>query len=305
MEFRKLGSTPFDVSRIALGCVTFGREISEAESFRLMDYAVQQGINLFDTAEAYGEGASETIVGKWLRHSGARDRIVLQTKVTTNFSAPHVREAMQRSLDRLQLDRVDLYLMHSFDAQRPLEESLESMTWAVQAGLATSIGCSNFNAAQLQSATEISRERGLAPLEVLQPAYSLVARDAEHDLFPLCAANRIGITSYSPLAAGFLTGKYTPDRSTMPAGSRFAIKPAHADIYFRDENFRLVEQLRAAAAASGHSMAALAMGWVLNCQAIDSVLVGARHIDHLDNAIDALKARAELAAAVEPIAHGS
>lgn len=305
MEFRKLGSTPFEVSRIALGCVTFGREISQDDSFRLMDYAVEQGINLFDTAEAYGEGASERIVGAWLRASGCRDRVVLQTKVTTNFSQDHVREALQRSLERLQCDTVDLYLMHSFDATRPLEESLASMQWAVGSGLATSIGCSNFNATQLRSAVSIARERSLASIAVLQPIYNLAARDAEKDLFPLCAVNRIGITSYSPLGAGFLTGKYTPDRGAMPEGSRFAIKPAHADIYFNDANFQLVARLRAAADASGHSMAALAMGWVLHCEAIDSVLVGARHTGHIDNAIAALQARSELAAIAAEIARAA
>ena len=305
MELRKLGSTPFEVSRIALGCVTFGREISQDDSFRLMDYAVEHGINLFDTAEAYGEGASERIVGAWLRATGSRDRIVLQTKVTTNFSPAHVQEALHRSLERLQCDTVDLYLMHSFDAQRPLEESLASMQWAIASGLAKAIGCSNFNAAQLQSAVDVARDCGLAPIEVLQPIYNLAARDAEKDLFPLCAANRIGVTSYSPLGAGFLTGKYTPDRGALPEGSRFAIKPAHADIYFNDANFEIVERLRAASAKSGHSTAALAMGWVLHCDAIDSVLVGARHTGHIDNAIAAMKARSELAAIAREALHAA
>jgi len=296
MEIRKLGSTPFETSRLALGCVTFGREIGEADSFHLMDYAVAQGMRLFDTAEAYGEGASERIVGAWLRQSGNRDRIVLQTKVTTGFSLDHVREALERSLERLQCDHVDLYLMHSFDAQRPLEESLEAMTWAVESGKARAIGCSNFTADQLRRAVQISRERNLAPIEVLQPVYNLLARDAARDMFPLCAEHRIGITSYSPLGAGFLTGKYTPDRAAMPAGSRFAIKPAHADIYFRDENFRIVDRLRAVSQATGHAMAALAMGWVLRCSAIDSVLIGARHTGHIDNAVQALAQCEELAA---------
>jgi aryl-alcohol dehydrogenase-like predicted oxidoreductase len=192
--------------------------------------------------------------------------------------------------------------MHSFDAERPLAESLEAMTWAVESGLARAIGCSNSSAAQLREAIAVSRERNLARIEVLQPVYNLVARDAARELFPLCAAHRIGITSYSPLAAGFLTGKYTPDRSALPERSRFAIKPAHADIYFTEENFRVVERLRAVAEATGHSMAALAMGWVLNCEGIDTVLTGARHTVHIDNAIAALTVRAELAAALETAA---
>jgi aryl-alcohol dehydrogenase-like predicted oxidoreductase len=303
MEYRKLGGTlPLEASRIGLGCVTFGREIGEAESLRLMDHAVANGINLFDTAEAYGEGASERIVGRWLRDRGCRERVIVQTKVTGGYSLGHVREALARSLERLECERVDLYLMHSFDAERPLAESLEAMTWAVESGLARAIGCSNFSAAQLREAIAVSRERNLARIEVLQPVYNLVARDAARELFPLCAAHRIGITSYSPLAAGFLTGKYTPDRSALPERSRFAIKPAHADIYFTEENFRVVERLRAVAEATGHSMAALAMGWVLNCEGIDTVLTGARHTVHIDNAIAALTVRAELAAALETAA---
>ncbi|MFN9754732.1 MAG: aldo/keto reductase [bacterium] len=303
MQIRALGSTPFMVGRIALGCVTFGREIDEAAAFELMDYAVEQGINLFDTAEAYGEGASERIVGRWLRARGCRDRIVLQTKVTTDFSMAHVREALARSLDRLQCEQVDVYLMHSYDAGRPIEESLEAMTWSVDAGKAQTIGGSNFTMEQLRAALAASLARNLAPLRVLQPVYNLVAREAEQSLFPLCAEHGIGITSYSPLGAGFLTGKYTGDRSAMPAGSRFAIKPAHADLYFHPANFEVLAQLRRLAEASGHSLATLAMAWVLRQPAIDSVLTGARDKSHLDNALHCMRHLTELAAVWEDAAH--
>lgn len=303
MQIRTLGSTPFMVGRVALGCVTFGREIGEAAAFELMDYAVEQGINLFDTAEAYGEGASERIVGRWLRARGCRDQIVLQTKVTTDFSPAHVREACARSLDRLQCERVDVYLMHSYDARRPIAESLEAMTWTVDAGRAEAIGCSNFTAEQLRTAVEAGAARQLAPLRVLQPVYNLVAREAEDRLFALCAEHGIGITSYSPLGAGFLTGKYSGDRTAMPAGSRFAIKPAHADLYFHPANFAALDQLRRLSETTGHSLATLAMAWVLRQPAVDSVLTGARDKSHLDNALHCLRHLAELAAVWEDAAH--
>jgi aryl-alcohol dehydrogenase-like predicted oxidoreductase len=177
------------------------------------------------------------------------------------------------------------------------------MTWSVDAGKAQTIGGSNFTMEQLRAALAASLARNLAPLRVLQPVYNLVAREAADGLFRLCAEHGIGITSYSPLGAGFLTGKYTGDRSAMPAGSRFAIKPAHADLYFHPANFEVLAQLRRLAEASGHSLATLAMAWVLRQPAIDSVLTGARDKSHLDNALHCMRHLTELAAVWEDAAH--
>jgi aryl-alcohol dehydrogenase-like predicted oxidoreductase len=295
IETRFVSSKEIEVTRIGLGCVTFGREIDEGESYRVLDHADSFGINFFDTAEAYGEGASERIVGHWLEKRGRRDDIVLQTKVTTCFTHEHVREAVEKSLDRLRTDHLDIYLMHSFDRERPIEEALEAMAWVLDSRKARVIGCSNFTAWQLRLALQASIRLSLPRLEVIQPVYNLVAREAEEDLFPLCLANRLGIMTYSPLAAGFLTGKYTEDRAAMPAGSRFAIRPAHADLYFTAENFRTVERLRDLSLLSKKSMPLLAMAWALSCDAIDCVLVGARAPEHLDNAVAALSARSALA----------
>jgi aryl-alcohol dehydrogenase-like predicted oxidoreductase len=310
LEKRRLGKTDIQVSRLGLGCVTFGREIDEATSSRLMGSALDLGITLIDTAEAYGGGqarqyrrntlgvddvreassemhSSEKIIGRWLKSSGNRSRVVLQTKVTTNFTRQHLQEAIDASLGRLQTDWIDLYLFHSFDAKTPLEEGLEALTRAVEQGKVRVAGCSNFSATQVREGLAISSSRGLQRLEEVQPPYSLVERSIESDLLPLCAQEQIAVVSYSPLGAGFLSGKY--ERSSIPKGSRFDVIPGHADIYFTDQKFAIVERLRQKSDETGQSLVQLAMGWVLKKPGITSVLVGASRAGHLENAIEALE----------------
>jgi aryl-alcohol dehydrogenase-like predicted oxidoreductase len=296
---------------LGLGCTTFGREIDEASSCRVMAAALDLGLTLFDTAEAYGGGqarqyrrnafgvddvrevssemhSSEKIIGRWLKASGNRSRIILQTKVTANFTKQHVLEAINASLQRLQTDWIDLYLFHSFDATTPLAEGLEAMTLAVEQGKIRAGGCSNFSASQLEQSLDISKHGGCRRLEEIQPPYSLVARQIEADLLPLCEKERIGVVAYSPLAAGFLSGKYEPDRSAIPKGSRFDVIPGHADIYFNERNFDIVERLRRKSKEVDVSMVRLAMGWLLQKKNITSVLVGATRVDHLENAVAAM-----------------
>jgi aryl-alcohol dehydrogenase-like predicted oxidoreductase len=311
LEKRHLGKTDVQVSRLGLGCTTFGREIDEALSFRVMAAALDFGLTLFDTAEAYGGGqaqqyrrnafgvddvrevsselhSSEKIIGRWLKASGNRSRIALQTKVTTNFTQQHVHEAIDASLQRLQTDWIDLYLFHSFDATTPLEEGLEAMTRAVEQGKIRAGGCSNFSASQFEQSLEISKHGGQR-LEEVQPPYSLVARQIEAELLPLCEREQIGVVVYSPLAAGFLSGKYQPDRAAIPKGSRFDVIPGHADIYFNQQNFDVVEKLRRKSEQCDVSMVRLAMGWVLQKERVTSVLVGATGVHHLENAVAALE----------------
>ncbi len=312
MEKRPLGNTDVQVSRLGLGCTTFGREIDETSSCRVMAAALDFGLTLFDTAEAYGGGqaqqyrrnafgvddvrevssemhSSEKIIGRWLKASGNRSRITLQTKVTTNFTQQHVQEAIDASLQRLQTDWIDLYLFHSFDAKTPLEVGLEAMTRAVEQGKIRAGGCSNFSASQLAQSLEISKQGGCRRLQEVQPPYSLVARQIEADLLPLCEKEQIGVVVYSPLAAGFLSGKYQPDRAAIPKGSRFDVIPGHADIYFNEQNFDTVEKLRRKSERIDVSMVRLAMGWVLQKKSITSVLVGATGAHHLENAVAAME----------------
>jgi aryl-alcohol dehydrogenase-like predicted oxidoreductase len=297
-------------SRLGLGCTTFGREITEADAFALMDYAVAHGITLFDTAEAYGGGqarayrrekfgvddtrevsgemhSSEKIIGRWLKARGNRDRITLVTKISKNFTRAHVRTALEASLQRLQTDRVEQYLCHSFDPATPVGETNLAMDAVIKAGLARTAGCSNFTAPQLQSALNDSKRSGSHRLEVVQLGYNLVK--AQDDIFAVVAREKLSFQAYSPLAAGFLSGKYTPDRSSIPKGTRFDVIPAHADIYFTDRNFRRVKLLHQLARESGVPAVQLAMAWVFQNPLVTTVLVGARTEAHLANALAAEK----------------
>jgi aryl-alcohol dehydrogenase-like predicted oxidoreductase len=275
--------------RIGLGCVTFGREITEAASFEIMDYALEHGITLFDTAEAYGLGhASETIIGRWLRSRRCRESITLVTKITTSFNQRHVREALTASLERLGTDYTDLYLFHSFDASMPQEESVAAMDAVVKSGLARAGGCSNYSGAQLAGALEISRSTGLSRFTAIQSNYNLIAREIEDDIIPLATRENVGIITYSPLAAGFLSGKYGPGSSAIPPGTRFNVIPGHRHIYFSDRNFRWLGYLHQLAGKTGIPPLRLAMAWVLHNPAVTTMLAGARHPAHLDNALAAL-----------------
>lgn len=277
-----------DAARIGLGCVTFGREIGAEAAFRIMDYAAGKGIRFFDTAESYGEGASEKIVGQWLRASGMHARITIATKVSGRLTRSNVSRAVEASRERLGLDTIGVYMPHCPDPSTPIEETLEALTLAVEQKKIGVPGCSNYGVLELSAALRASDAHGLARFRIIQPNYNLVEREIERGLLPLAARNDIRVVTYSPLGAGFLTGKYAPDRTQFPAGSRFAVKPGHADIYFAAEKFQTVERLRAKSAATGVPMARLAMAWVFQNPRIDTVLVGARSTTHLDNAFTAL-----------------
>ena len=316
MEYRLLGRTNQSISFIGLGCVTFGREIDEEASYPVLDYAVEKGITWFDTAEAYGGGnaqayrrqalnvddvreatniigSAEIIMGRWLTSRGCRDKIILCSKVNSGNSPENIEKALKTSLDRLQVEYVDIYELHSPDDQTPIQESMAALAEQVESGRVRHIGCSNFSAVQLREALEVSKTENYPRFEVIQPPYSLAAPEAQDDLFPLCRSEEIGITTYSPLAAGFLAGKYTPDRDSFPKGSRFDVIPGHADIYFNERNFRNVERLQSKARELGMPMVRLAMAWAMTHPDITSVIVGARKTSHIDNALEAYDMKME------------
>ena len=308
MDEKPLGRTGRTISAIGLGCVTFGRAIDEATSIQIMDYALEKGLTFFDTAEAYGGGqsklgrqqqlgvddqrevtteisSSERIIGDWIASRGCRDQVTLCTKVSTGGSRENVHQALDASLRRLKTDYVDILKMHSYDADTPMVETLEALNAEVGTGRVRTIGCSNYSANQLQEALDVSAAHGFARFEITQPPYNLGDKQAESDLFPLCAREGIAVTPYSPLAAGFLAGKYTPDRSQVPSGSRFDIAPSHIDIYFNQENFRIVERLREKANQLDTPMVRLAMAWAMTHPDVTSVIIGARTTGHIDNAL--------------------
>jgi aryl-alcohol dehydrogenase-like predicted oxidoreductase len=289
------------VSSIGLGCVTFGREIDEATSFAVMDRAAERGINLFDTAEAYAAGRSEEVVGKWMTERGSRDQIVLATKVNGTLTRERILTSAEESLRRLQTDRVDLFQVHRWDPDTPLEEMLGALDTLVAQGKARYIGCSNYAGWQLCKALWLQDVKGWSRIESVQPIYNLVNREIEQELLPLCADQQVGVVSYSPLGAGFLTGKYRQD-SPIPKGTRFDVIPGHADIYFHGEKWRVMEALRAKAEALDTSMIQLALAWALTQPSITTVLAGARTTGHVDQAFEAeamgmsAELRAELSA---------
>ena len=286
MEYRPLGQTDLHVSSIGLGCVTFGREIEAADAFAVMDRAVERGINLFDTAEAYAAGASEEVVGQWLCARSARDEIVLATKVAGAQTREHILASAEDSLRRLQTDRIDLFMVHNWDDDTPLEETIAALDTLVQQGKTRCVGCSNYDADQLAQALDQAASLGAAQMEATEPNYNLVVRDIEEALLPLCASRQIGAITYSPLGAGFLTGKYRRG-GEVPTGTRFDVIPGHQDIYFKDEFFDVVEGLRAKAAETGRSMIDLALAWTIGQPGVTSVLVGARGTDKIDQAFAA------------------
>lgn len=285
MQYRRLGRTDLNVSSIALGCVTFGREIDRMTSFTVMDHAVERGINLFDTAEAYTSGASERVVGEWLNARRKRDRIVLATKAIPPLGK-RLTDAVEASLTRLQTDVIDLYQLHAWDADCPLDETLAVLDRLVTQGKIRYVGCSNFAAWQLCKAIWRADVNGWPRMESVQPNYNLAVRGIEAELLPFCAEEGIGVLSYSPLGAGFLTGKYHAV-GVSPAGTRFDIKPAHWDVYSGPEAMRRMEGLRTVAGETGRSMVDLALAWVLGQPGITSVLIGARTLAHIDQAFEA------------------
>ena len=286
MEYRTLGKSGLRVSAIGLGCVTFGREIDAAASFAVMDRAVAAGITLFDTAEAYAGGQSEEIVGRWLAERGARDRIVLTTKVRPPLGRFRVLESAELSLRRLRTDVIDLFLLHSWDPAAPLEETLAALDALVRQGKARAVGCSNVAAWQLCKALWRQDVRGWARMEAVQENYNLVVRDIERELLPLCADQQVGVITYSPLGGGFLTGKYARD-GAAPAGTRFDVVPGMQPIYLHEAGFRILAGLEGKAAEMGATPSVLALAWAMTHPGITSVLIGARSPEQVDQALEA------------------
>ena len=286
MEFRQLGNSDLRVSSIGLGSVTFGREIDAEESFSVIDYAMDRSINLIDTAEVYSAGGSETVLGQWLSRSSNRQKVVLGTKIAPPLGRERVLQVAEDSLRRLQTDVIDLYQLHAYDASVPFEETLGALNTLVEQGKVRYLGCSNFDAWQICKALWIADVNDWAPMVSVQPNYNVAIRDIEAELLPFCADQNIGVTSYSPLGAGFLTGKYTKTW-TAPKGTRFDVMPDHWDIYENDTSMRRMEGLRAMAAETGISMVQLALAWAIGQPGITSVLIGCRTLSHVDQAFNA------------------
>jgi len=322
MQYRTLGGTGVVVSRIGLGCggfggvgsapAFFGRGESDAQARDIMDAAWEMGVTLFDTADAYGGGRSESAIGGWLRgkEPTARERIVLTTKVfhsvvgdpeDRGLGRERISRQIDGSLRRLGVEKLPLYMIHEPDPRTPLAETLEALDALVKQGKVGSIGACNIDGRDLTQALDLSAERSLARFEWVQNSFSLLDRAAERDVLPVCARRGVGFTPFSPLAGGWLTGKYVAG-AVAPPGSRMSLRP---EPYARFENARTrsaIARFCAMARQRGEEAATLALAWLLGHPHVDSVIVGPRRPEHLEPARRALDLalspaeRAEIAA---------
>jgi 1-deoxyxylulose-5-phosphate synthase len=330
MEYRTVGRTGLKVSTFCLGTMMFGRQVEEQESIRIIAKAIDAGVTFIDTADMYANGVTEEIVAKAIK--GNRDALVLASKgghirrlapkygeqrtagpidlarprafhpwpggdhVGPNdmgLSRKHLMQALEGSLRRLGTDYLDIYYAHMPDYDTPLDETVRAMDDMVRQGKVRYLGCSNFRAFQVSKALWISDKQNLARWDIIQPPFNLLARDIEYELLPLCLEEGIGIASFSPLAAGFLSGKYEKGKPPL-AGRRFSMSGQgfrYNEKYWTDLDFDAVERLKQIAADHGKGLAEFALAWVLNKKGITSIVCGASSMAQLEQNLGAVGVR--------------
>jgi aryl-alcohol dehydrogenase-like predicted oxidoreductase len=274
-----------DTSNIGLGCVTFGREITEEASFELLDYAVAGGITFFDTAAAYAHGASETIIGNWLvSRRPDLESLRIATKFQPPFTPARVSEVVAGSLSRLGVAALDLLYLHQWDETAASVDFLTALDREVTGGRVKAIGVSNFHRNELEQALSVQDRFGLRRFSVLQNNFNYAVSDVDFEYRTFCESQEIDVVTYSPLGAGFLTGKH---RNGVAPGSRFDLIPGHQDVYFQKVSQDRLARLESLARESGHSPSHLALSWAMHQPGIQTVLIGARTTAHIDQAIAA------------------
>ena len=309
MNYRILGQTGLKVSELCLGTMTFGENffniavVDQASANQMVATALEAGINFFDTADVYSYGQSETALGAAIKEAGVdRDSVVLATKVqgamseaassgtgdlnNVGLTRKHILASIENSLRRLDTDHIDLYQVHGWDRITPMEETLRALDDLVRQGKVRYLGCSNWSARHLMKALYLARARGWSEFVSLQAYYSLVGRDLEHELLPLCREEGLGVLPWSPLSGGFLSGKYRRD-DAKPEGARrsgFDFPPID-----QARGFDAVEVLERIAKQKGVSIAQVALAWLLAQPGVTSIIIGANKLSQLEDNLRAVQ----------------
>ncbi|MET0310086.1 MAG: aldo/keto reductase [Sphingomonas sp.] len=302
MRYNKLGRSGLIVSELCLGTMTFGGQdgmwgrigqLQQEEADGLVKAALDAGINFIDTANVYAEGRSEAILGQSLKNLGVRrEEVVIATKVLGRMhegpngagaSRGHVLDQVKASLDRLQTDHIDLYQIHGFDVTTPIEETLYALDSLVRRGVIRYIGLSNWAAWQVMKAVGIAAVQGYASIASLQAYYTIAGRDLEREMIPMLRSEGVGLMVWSPLAGGFLSGKYTREGDGEGRRAGFDFPPVD-----KERGYAVVDVLRELSAAKGQSVAQLALGWLLHQDAVSSVILGAKRPEQLADNLGAV-----------------
>jgi 1-deoxyxylulose-5-phosphate synthase len=307
MHHSRLGRTGLPVSRLCLGTMTFGLQCDEPTAVAILDHAADGGIDFLDTSDAYPlggdlstRGVTEEIVGRWLH--GRRDHFIVATKCfvptgpapfDAGNSRKHIMSAAEASLRRLQTDYIDLYQLHGYDRETPIDETLGALDDLVHQGKVRYVGCSNFLTYQLVRAVGRSETLRLTRLDSVQPRYNLLFRQIEREMLPFCDEEGVGVIPYNPIAGGLLSGKHSPT-APPPEGGRFTLGTAgglYQERYWHEREFNTVEQLRGLAAEAGLSLVTLAVAWVLANDVITAPIIGASRPEQLDDSLAAAAVR--------------
>ena len=301
MQLRNLGNSGTIVSEFALGTMTFGAEADEQASHAVLERYLDAGGNFLDTADVYTAGASESIIGRWLsRNPGSRDSVVIATKGRfpmgggpndLGLSRAHLRTALDASLRRLGVEHIDLYQMHAWDALTPIEETLRFLDDAISAGKISYYGFSNYLGWQLTKAVHVARAHGFAPPVTLQPQYSLIVRGIEHEVVPAALDAGVGLLPWSPLAGGWLSGKYHRDEAPTGA-TRLGENPTRGMEAWEARNadprtWEIIEAVDAVAKETGASASQVSLRWLSDRPAVTSVILGARTVEQLEDNLGA------------------
>ncbi|MGB5749313.1 MAG: aldo/keto reductase [Desulfobacterales bacterium] len=318
MDYTNLGQTGLKVSRICLGMMTYGTSqwrpwiLDEADARPIVQRAVELGVNFFDTADMYSAGASEELTGKFLREFTRRDEVVIATKVffpvdmafkgsfgnstpqqpnTSGLSRKHIFAAVDASLTRLGIDYIDLYQIHRWDYETPIEETMEALHDLIRSGKVRYIGASSMWAWQFAKAQHTAQSNGWVRFVSMQNHYNLIYREEEREMIPLCRDLGVALIPWSPLARGFLAGNRTPDDITDGRTSRARTDDYAQKLYYREEDFAVVKHLGELASQRGQSNARIAYAWLLHQPGLAAPIVGASKIAHIEEAVAATQVK--------------